>query len=187
MQFKCSIVVAAATLSLGVVSAQAQVFVDPDVVAQTFFDPPTTVSVGTPLTGTFDLVANGYATGNGINYAEAWFALDPDPLGAGTSGQYYQIDLTPGPGNTFSGYLPSGQPPVGGDITLQFAGTIMANGWLNYTISTDTDFAVNWVRLDLWTGNNLPDTDSVPDGGATAGLLGLAMVGIIPFRKRLGI
>lgn len=97
------------------------------------------------------------------------------------AGQYAPVVVTSE--NGFLGTSPSQQIVLAPGVAASLVSVVQDQGNIDWKVSAiQGGFKVNWARFDVQTTQKPPV--AVPDGGATIGLIGLAMLGLLAVRRR---
>jgi hypothetical protein len=142
--------------------------------------------------GTADTV--GYVPGTAIWKVDIWFNISDDS----DSGSE-RVEIT----FDFPGYLGSDWVWKNDDPVMNYAatfnvgdsgsvGTLLLDVWLDgilkYEVDADDgDFRLYEAGMRVWLESERPTGNSVPDGGSSVLLLGLALVGIGALCRKLGL
>ncbi len=135
-------------------------------------------------TGTFNITI---PNGDVVVGAAAQFWMKDDGLFGDTAGESFTVDL----GGQF---FASGSPtlitwsyplnPLNQVLNLTMVADLNNGGDISYTVTRTTgDFI--FVKATLEAVTRPGETQGVPDGGTTAALLGLGMVGLAGLRRKL--
>jgi hypothetical protein len=132
----------------------------------------------TSYTGYFDITSKYNPALETVSDAQVWFLVWDDHWDLKHEKEKVVVDLGPTEGQ-FSGSASFNFP--GGNFSGEARAWLDATGKLQYTLwRTEGDFYAVAEKLYLET---CPKT--VPDGGATLMLLGVALAAIEPLRRRL--
>ncbi|HEY5705639.1 MAG TPA: hypothetical protein VIS96_08710 [Terrimicrobiaceae bacterium] len=122
----------------------------------------------------FDITSDYNPAFQKIDLGKAWFAVSDDQLL--DSGEWVEIDLGD---QDFLGPLKVDLNLVGGNISGEALLTLDAKGKLKYTVrAAGGDFWALGAKLSVEVNPR-----SVPEGGATLMLLGMALAGIEALRR----
>jgi hypothetical protein len=174
-----------ASLAISAVSAQAIQYTDLNLIGVKLDDSKPSYY------GEFNIADWGYNSANQeVTSASVWFALADDATDVKDAldlkgyTETVKIDL-----GSASGYI----GPVEVDLASLLSGAVTgsllvdlsADGILKYTISkTSGDFYIGFAKLVADATPKAPGS-RVPDGGATAALLGLALLGLSAVRRKM--
>jgi hypothetical protein len=168
----------AGMLAIGAIDAQALSFTDHDEINQVMNAGNTTYS------STFNI-----ATGDGGTDVAGYTPATQTIVSALALFAFYnpELNLQQSVGVDITGqFLPNSSLPFwfsvfGGQITGQGLLDLDATGIVSYTINrVSGSFTASWAELRVETGARA----QVPDAGATAGLLGIALLGLGWFGRR---
>jgi hypothetical protein len=167
-------------IAISSLSAKAITYTDLQTFSPALFFGPGTTGLDV-FNGTFNILAQGYDPSlEQVISATATFRVR-DNNDAGPE----EVTISLG-GAAFdsSSSFSNGAITLGGAVLGSVLLDLSANGLLAYTITrTQGDFFVDWANLTATAEyRSTPGGDnpsSVPDGGTTAALLGLAMLGMI--------
>lgn len=174
-----------AGLAVGLTQANAVTIWDIDTFVPDFY-----VSPGTPKTDTFNITSGYNPATHIITSATAYFLLNDDL--DFIRGRTTQIDLADSVkewavvdlGSTVAYFGPTEVnlgTVISGAVTGAALADLAADGVLGYKVwSKDGDFLLLAAKLEAEV-----ERRRVPDGGATVGLLGFTLLGLVAIRRKL--
>ena len=168
-----------ASLAISALSTQAIQYSDQDL----FLENGQPVKLGSTRTwyeGTFNIAEDGYnPTTHQVSSAVVMFAFGDDNDSA-----YEEVSVDLGLVEGAFGKQFNVLTLFGGDLKIGLVQDLSADGILNYKINMESgDFYLGYASLVAQA--TVRPQNAVPDGGATAALLGLGLLGLSVIRRKM--